>query len=1050
METIMLTNSQKSLLMGIVLLFSVHSAHSQDNMGIGTANPNPKSILELSASDKGFLMPRVTTSQRLSINPAPGADEGLMVYDQTDSLFYYWDATQWVPINQGQSGPDGDWTIDGNDIYNKVSGNVGIGTTTPSAKFHTNGSLRFGGLTSSSQNDVLVVNSNGDVSYRTLGSDIWDGDDNNYVDGISVTGGTNKTITLTRTGSLGSLNASLSIDDADADSTNELNTDLDLNGNTLELTDAGGTLTQDLTGIDTDDQDIQGSVLSANNVLTIGIENGANETVDLSTLNQPNTDNQDLGSNTLAGTVEQITITNGNNTTIDVADNDNDSTNEYNTNVNLDNTTLEITDNGGTLSQDLSALQSGSQDADADSTNELQDLTSSKSGKNVTVDITDGNSTFFNVTDSDSNVTNELQNLTMVQNNDTVNWKLSNGGGSGSFATGTDADNYADGLSVTGGTNKTITISRTGSLSDLTSSLSVADNDNDPTNEYNTNVSLNNNTLTISDNGGTLSQDLSSINTDDQAVFQNIQNAAGNTQFSAGNAGDDLQFQGQNGASVSFDPASNKIVIDADNAGDDWGTDDVNSDGTLTGNGAGTQLGVDWSAANDLDNNGNVSLATLSGGDGINGANYNGSSSTTWSVDWSDANDLDSDGNVDELWNEVGIGGNDIYYQAGDVRIGSNTFTNQQLHVEGKVFSEVKSAWTTASVKGIYMRRRPNWGELKSQDASNDPAELKLTASRIGVVAQPPYDSARFQVKEDAQTTAAYFKGEDVTNASNGNTSKWESTVQIEDDEGDMMYIDGDEIDAGIAGDAIDDALYLQNNNNNDVEMVRGGGNAGIGTANPSEKLEVGGNVYASGGDFITSSANGVINAGGGKMDASMNVISDGNVNNQLASGDEDLYINEHLEVDEDFRLEGAFQDNNGNTGSSGDVLTSTGGGVAWEKRSVQYEQVYQGNSSGTVWQHPNNISVNWNGSGQITVANNSGQLINVSIKKIEEGTSSTVNVKGKTESVSDGNSLSMNASVDHSYKILVTDYGAQTYGFQMDVHGWDADWVNGIVKYWN
>ncbi|PSR04383.1 MAG: hypothetical protein BRD50_03765, partial [Bacteroidetes bacterium SW_11_45_7] len=55
------------------------------------------------------------------------------------------------------------------------------------------------------------------------------------------------------------------------------------------------------------------------------------------------------------------------------------------------------------------------------------------------------------------------------------------------------------------------------------------------------------------------------------------------------------------------------------------------------------------------------------------------------------------------------------------------------------------------------------------------------------------------------------------------------------------------------------------------------------------------------------------------------------NVNNQLASGDEDLYINEHLEVDEDFRLEGAFEDNNGNTGSPGDVLTSTGSGVEWQ-----------------------------------------------------------------------------------------------------------------------
>ena len=55
---------------------------------------------------------------------------------------------------------------------------------------------------------------------------------------------------------------------------------------------------QDGTG--TDDQNITGSGLSGN-TLTIGIEGGTSETVDLSSLNNSGTDNQNLSGATLTG-----------------------------------------------------------------------------------------------------------------------------------------------------------------------------------------------------------------------------------------------------------------------------------------------------------------------------------------------------------------------------------------------------------------------------------------------------------------------------------------------------------------------------------------------------------------------------------------------------------------------------------------------------------------------------------------------------------------------------------------------------------------------------
>ena len=37
---------------------------AQDNMGIGTSSPEPSAVLDLDATDKGFLVPRLNAAQR--------------------------------------------------------------------------------------------------------------------------------------------------------------------------------------------------------------------------------------------------------------------------------------------------------------------------------------------------------------------------------------------------------------------------------------------------------------------------------------------------------------------------------------------------------------------------------------------------------------------------------------------------------------------------------------------------------------------------------------------------------------------------------------------------------------------------------------------------------------------------------------------------------------------------------------------------------------------------------------------------------------------------
>ncbi len=63
------------------------------------------------------------------------------------------------------------WAINGNKIYNKNSGNVGIGTTNPLTQFHTTLDVRFEGIGINSTNTkVLTTDALGNVTTRTFSS----------------------------------------------------------------------------------------------------------------------------------------------------------------------------------------------------------------------------------------------------------------------------------------------------------------------------------------------------------------------------------------------------------------------------------------------------------------------------------------------------------------------------------------------------------------------------------------------------------------------------------------------------------------------------------------------------------------------------------------------------------------------------------------------------------------------------------------------------------------------------------------------------------------
>lgn len=111
-------------------------------VGIGTTTPNVKAILDLSSTSQGLIIPRLTSTQKIQIQPT--ADEAGMLIFQTDISsrgLYYFDGSNWVaPIpngtNAGQTMKwDGTkWTYASN-LFNQGT-SIGIGTTSPANQLH--------------------------------------------------------------------------------------------------------------------------------------------------------------------------------------------------------------------------------------------------------------------------------------------------------------------------------------------------------------------------------------------------------------------------------------------------------------------------------------------------------------------------------------------------------------------------------------------------------------------------------------------------------------------------------------------------------------------------------------------------------------------------------------------------------------------------------------------------------------------------------------------------------------------------------------------------
>ncbi|MBL4710685.1 MAG: tail fiber domain-containing protein [Flavobacteriales bacterium] len=124
----------KNYILLLLLVLNV-SLFAQNQVGINQSIVDPSAVLELNSTNRGLLIPRLTSTQKGKIDsPA----QGLVIFETSTNSYWYYNGAGWIKITSNEAGQDGIGDTDSDTrIYIDYTNDV------DQIRFYTSGILSF-------------------------------------------------------------------------------------------------------------------------------------------------------------------------------------------------------------------------------------------------------------------------------------------------------------------------------------------------------------------------------------------------------------------------------------------------------------------------------------------------------------------------------------------------------------------------------------------------------------------------------------------------------------------------------------------------------------------------------------------------------------------------------------------------------------------------------------------------------------------------------------------------------------------------------------------
>jgi hypothetical protein len=134
----MKSNTILSCLIIVLLGFYTEGSFAQVAVNTDGSAADSKAMLDVKSTDKGLLIPRMTTAQRTGITGLTVSQKGLLVYDTDLNAVWQYNGTAWTEVG---AIPVSVWTtLNATTIYTTKQ-QVGINNADPKAALHVNGQV---------------------------------------------------------------------------------------------------------------------------------------------------------------------------------------------------------------------------------------------------------------------------------------------------------------------------------------------------------------------------------------------------------------------------------------------------------------------------------------------------------------------------------------------------------------------------------------------------------------------------------------------------------------------------------------------------------------------------------------------------------------------------------------------------------------------------------------------------------------------------------------------------------------------------------------------